>query len=455
MKRLTAIAVMLALVGWTTPARALINTIDPVPAATLLLPYFEVDLDNPQGVQTLFSINNASATAVLAHVVIWSDLSVPTLIFNVYLTGYDVATINLRDIFVAPGNLPRTASVGQDPGDQISNQGDFSQDINFASCNGFLPTPSLEVISQQQGVDYIAHLQAAHTGQPSPILLVGGAPGCAGQRLNDRIARGYITVDTVNACNLDLPFTPGYFINGGLGTATNQNVLWGDYFYVNSAENFAQGETLVHIEAAPGVGVNAGQGSYAINPETGTPGEYTFYGRYVAWSAADNREALATNFAARFLNGGTFDGGTSLAVWRDSKVNQGAFTCPAVAGVRPAWYPLGQEALVVFDEQENPSVVVPSPVAPAPPSPNAIPFPAEANRALVGGPAFPVPFTFGWIYLNLNQTSVVAGPNPPEDPLAAQAWVTAIHDAQGRFSVGYNATMLDSAGNALHFTPGP
>jgi hypothetical protein len=126
-----------------------------------------------------------------------------------------------------------------------------------------------------------------------------------------------------------------------------------------------------------------------------------------------------------------------------------------VAGVRPAWYPLGQEALVVFDEQENPSVVVPSPVAPAPPSPNAIPFPAEANRALVGGPAFPVPFTFGWIYLNLNQTSVVAGPNPPEDPLAAQAWVTAIHDAQGRFSVGYNATMLDSAGNALHFTPGP
>ena len=37
------------------------------PGATLLLPYFEVDLDHPAGVTTLFSINNASATAVLAQ----------------------------------------------------------------------------------------------------------------------------------------------------------------------------------------------------------------------------------------------------------------------------------------------------------------------------------------------------------------------------------------------------
>ena len=35
-------------------------TIDAVPAATLLLPYFEVDIDNPGGVDTFFSINNAS-----------------------------------------------------------------------------------------------------------------------------------------------------------------------------------------------------------------------------------------------------------------------------------------------------------------------------------------------------------------------------------------------------------
>ena len=65
----------------------------------------------------------------------------PTLDFDIYLTGYDVQTINLRDIFVA-GNLPRTASVGQDPDDDISPQGPVSQDINFASC-GTLPHSDL------------------------------------------------------------------------------------------------------------------------------------------------------------------------------------------------------------------------------------------------------------------------------------------------------------------------
>src|SRR5215469_12996841 len=92
-------------------ASAVICTIDDVPAATLLLPYFEVDLGGGWGQTTLFSINNASATAVLAHVVLWSDLSVPVLDFNVYLTGYDVQTINLRDI-ILNGNLPQTASLG-------------------------------------------------------------------------------------------------------------------------------------------------------------------------------------------------------------------------------------------------------------------------------------------------------------------------------------------------------
>src|SRR4028119_2495923 len=78
-------------------ARAEIGTIDAVPAATLLLPYFECDLDDnlapaDGGVTTLFSINNASATAVLAHVTLWTDESIPTLDFDIYLTGYDVQT---------------------------------------------------------------------------------------------------------------------------------------------------------------------------------------------------------------------------------------------------------------------------------------------------------------------------------------------------------------------------
>ena len=421
MKKTTLCLALLGLLALGGQAHALICTIDDVPAATLLLPYFEVDLSGPNGVTTLFSINNASATAVLAHVVVWSDLSVPVLDFNVYLTGYDVQTVNVRDILA--GNLPQTASAGQDPGDKISPKGSFSQDINFASCSGQLPI-------QQAPADLTASWRAALTGAFANHL-----GGCAGLAHGDNTARGYITVDTVNNCTLRFPGDPGYFGPGGTGDVTNQNVLWGDYFYVNPGQNFAQGETLVHIEAS------------ATNPATSTPGRYTFYGRYVAWSAADNREPLSTTFATRFINGGIFTGGTSLLVWRDSKVDQTAFTC----GRLPSWFPLGQENITIFDEQEHPNLPPGCQISPCTTT-STTPFPAETQRVDVGGADFSVPFPFGWLYLNLNFDS--GSPDPSFDPLAQQAWVTTVMDAESRFSVGYDAIQLDSACNANHVNPG-
>ncbi|MDP9121492.1 MAG: hypothetical protein M3O15_09020, partial [Acidobacteriota bacterium] len=361
------------------PATAKVCTVDAVPAATLLLPYFEVDLANQWGITTLFSINNASATAVLTHVVVWSDLSVPVLDFNVYLTGYDVQTLNMHDILIN-GVLPATASLGQDPNDTISHKGLLSQDVNFASCQGQLPPPLLPA-------SFINHLQTSLTGQPSPIL--GGL--CAGTGHGDQIARGYVTVDTVSNCTLRFPGDAGYFAAGGTGDATDQNVLWGDYIYIKDMVKVAEAATLVHVEADP------------ADPATTVPGRYTFYGRYVGWTAVDNREPLATNFAVRYLNGGPFSGGTDLLVWRDSKVAQGAFICPGQPrGGLPPWYPLGVEALVVFDEQENPTVPVTLPVSPQPPQASLVPFAAEAQRVSVGSQALPVQKPFGWLFLDLN-----------------------------------------------------
>jgi hypothetical protein len=430
MRKLATI-LLIAAVFASVPARAVRCVADEVPAATLLLPYFEVDFGNPSGASTLLSINNASATAVLAHVVVWTDLSVPVFDFNIYLTGYDVQTISLRDLLT--GWMPQTASAGQDPTDTISPKGAFSQDINFPSCSGLLPPPN------PLPPDFVSHLQLSLTGKPSPVF--GGL--CAGRDLGDNIARGYVTVDVVNNCTLRFPGDPGYFGPGGTGDATDQNVLWGDYFYVNESQNLADGNPLVHIEASP------------TDVETSTPGQYTFYGRYVGWTAADNREPLSTNFAARYVTGGTFSGGTDVIVWRDSKVNQGPFTCPVVSGGRPPWFPLGQEAIVIFDEQEHPQVPQTFPVSPQPPQASLLPFPAEAQRTAVGGSALPVPYNFGWLYLNLNTTVSAAGNNPFEDPRAAQAWVTVEMKALGRFSVGYDAVQLDSACQALHFIPGP
>jgi hypothetical protein len=421
MKKLAVAFALVSLLALGGQAFAVICTVDQVPAATLLLPYFEVDLGNTNGNTTLFSINNASATAVLAHVVVWSDLSVPVLDFNVYLTGYDVQTINMRDIL--NGLLPRTASAGQDPGDTISPKGAFSQDINFASCSGQLPLGQLPS-------SYVQHLQSSLTGGPSALF--GGL--CSGQDIGDNVARGYVTVDTVNNCTLRTHSDPAYFVND----ITFQNVLWGDYFFVNSAQNFASGDTLVHVEAS------------LTDPATTTAGRYTFYGRYVGWNSTDHREPLATTFAARYVNGGAFTGGTNYHCWRDSKTNQQPFSC---TGSGPSWYPLGQEGIVIFDEQEHPSIPQSTPVSPQPPNTENLLCPAEANSTHIGSADFPVPFTFGWIYANLN-TTIAGNPNPPFDPASAQAWLSVEMDASGRYSVGYNAVQLDSACAPNHFTPG-
>src|ERR1043165_256198 len=72
-----------------------------LPAATLLLPYFEVDFNADQRTArtTIFTIQNTTAAPQIARVTLWTNLSVPMLTFNVFLTGYGVQGINLWDVF--------------------------------------------------------------------------------------------------------------------------------------------------------------------------------------------------------------------------------------------------------------------------------------------------------------------------------------------------------------------
>jgi hypothetical protein len=406
MKKLCLCLALVALLGLGGQAFAVIGTIDDVPAATLLLPYFEVDIANGDGVNTLFSVNNASATAVLAHVTVWSDQSVPVLDFDVYLTGYDVQTINLRDIFVN-GNLPRTASVGQDPDDDISPKGTVSQDINFATCS-VLPYTNPAV-----SPSFRAHLQAWLQGNQSPAT-----GNCAGSKTRDNILRGYVTVDTVNACNLFFPSDWAFYAP----FVTDQNVLWGDYFYVNPAENFAQGETLVHIEACATCFV---------------PGDHTFYGRYINGTALDAREPLPTTMAARYLNGGGFDGGTDFLIWREADGSDVGYAC-ANQGP-PSWYPLDAGQVVIFDETEQP---VTSDECPSgdPTCEQLVSIPNEAQRVDVATDLLS-PFNFGWAYLNLQHADII--PEYQDD--FAQMWLTTVMEAEGRFSVGFDGVQLDNA----------
>ena len=57
----------------------------------------------------------------------------------------------------------------------------------------------------------------------------------------------------------------------------------------------------------------------------------------------------------------------------------------------------------------------------------------------------------GWTYMNLNQIWIVQGPVQ----FAAQAWVTAVHSAEGRFSAGLPAVQLDSMCDFASVVLGP
>jgi hypothetical protein len=445
--------------AWAQIPTDSLQTVADTAGATLLLPYFEVDLSNPTGMDTIFSINNMGATtngnqgatAILVHVVIWSDLGVPVFNFNVYLTGYDIQLIDMRKVLT--GSLPQTASAGQDPMDAISPHGFLSQDINFASCftpNNFIPPinsyarlPPAPLTAAQ-----IDNLQKSLTGQASANM--GGM--CAGLNHSDNIARGYVTMDTVNNCTSRFPADVGYLAAFGGGDTTDQTQITGEVFYVDQLHAIARGDNLVHIHADP------------VNALTTTSGNYTFYGTYDGFTAVDNRQPLATEFGARFVNGnfalapvvGSSSpawgmppasppaGSTSLIVWRDTKVLQGYFTC----GSLPSWYPLPQEGLVAFDEQEHPQTMSAFTLLNFP-----VGFPAAAQVVPVGGSALPVSFASGWLFLDLNAT-VTGQVSGQTDATAAQAWVQVIEQNGSQiFNLMHRAQQLDSATAVQHIVP--
>lgn len=430
MRKLAALLFSLTCLLAASPAKAEIGTVDAVPAATLLLPYFEVDLGNQNGADTLISVNNASASAAVANVVLWTDWGVPTLGFQVYLTGYDVQTIDLRQIF--QGQLPVTADAGSDPTDTVSNKGALSQDINFPGSVGpcgsqgtlySVPDPSLPT--------KITNMNRVHTGQSSNL-----DGKCWGAAYGDQIARGYVTIDTTTQCTLSTPADVAYFAGQ---IADTRNILWGDVVYVNPSQNTAQGEALVHVEAC-----NYGFGSYIAGVGGNshacpfTTGDYTFYGRYAAVSGQDTREPLATTFAARYQGASK----TDLLVWRDTKKTPAKVTCgPA----RPAWFPLADTDVVAFDTEENPTDEC-ALASNSSPAASKTCFPLATQRVNVhNGNAIAAkirpPVNSGWLFLNLNH-SVASDPFPG----VAQAWVTSTRiSGDGRLGNGATAIQLDSA----------
>jgi hypothetical protein len=354
------------------------------PAATLLVPWFGVDLQSPNGMTTVLTVTNADSRSHLVNVTLWTDWAIPALSFPVYLTGFDMQRIDLRDVLVG-GELPRTGSAVS-PAGELSESG-----TSFPGCPSVLG-----------GTLATQPLQRVLTGKE-----VRGA--CHASRRNGNMAVGYVTVDVVRSCSDLDPSSPGYFVDGGLGVATNDNVLLGEYAYVDGRGQRAEGERAVHI-AADAQLYGAG---------------YTFYGRYVGGDASDNRQPLGRRFAATYGRGGADARTTLITVWRDTK---SAAAAPVACGSRPAWAPLGANEQLVWDDESQVSSLPRS----------AARYPLATQRVKVGSRALPIDNEAGWTLIDLgHQDTDLFG-------VVSQGWVTVLHRSQQALSSVQDAAVLES-----------
>lgn len=413
------------------------------PAATLLLPFFDVDFKSPQTTArtTLFTITNVSALPQIAHVVVWTDWSFPALDFNIFLTGYDVQSINLYDIFargvIAPSSgtssnttVPTNPSVGSTPFGNTTNP-----NINsLANCTA-LPGPIPPAL--------LSDLQLIFTAGVGSGVGIGCVSRVGGTH-ND--AQGYITVDVNANCNTSLPNVGTYFTANILF----DNVLIGDYQDVNpnlATGNYAGGNPMVHIRAIP----EGGQ----VGSAPGTNLPFTFYDRYTVGLADrrfDRRQPLPALFAARYINGGTGAFNTNYKIWREGQTI-GACSSGATGAVNNSSLPFTE--FVKFDEHENASTATGGTIiSPAPPAAGL----PESSSTAVSGAVFPSQPSAagdisGWTYLNLdnqlrgaltntatysrdNVTATAGTPRP------SQNWVIVSMFAEGRFSVDFDAAWL-------------
>lgn len=383
-----------------------------LPAATLLLPYFEVNINNPNGETTLFTITNATAQEQIAHVTLWTDYAYPVIDFNVYLTGYDVQSINLYDVIVR-GFIAPDLGTGTD----VSEVGDYSVD------NGRLDLTDCDELPGQIPAVYITRMLSAFTLGRIPAF--GSLPECNKVGNTHEHAIGYATIDVVRKCTVRHPAMTGYLTEDILW----DNVLMGDYQQVNRNTNQSEGGPMVHIRAVPEGGTAAERRnmpeSYQISSHR------TFYSRFLPANmhTFDGRQPLPSLFAARWIYSNyTNEFKTKFKVWREALTGSDAQCGDYAKNVAPI-----VEA-IVFDEDENPKAVF---------DPDDFfeilsYLPSASLTGIEDHSVFPHATTgaiSGWVYLNLNTRS-------KDDTFARQAWVITSLRAWGNLSVDADALVL-------------
>ena len=399
-----------------------------MPAATLLLPYFEVDINaaGATGENTLFTVANVTQYPQIAHVTLWTDFGYPVIDFPIFLTGYDVQSISLYDV-IARGKIAPDDGTGLD----VSPVGELSGDSEkqIPHDNPLVLEAGCVDLPIDIPAVYVDAMQRAFTQGRLPTL--GLTPACntvGGVHSN---AIGYLTIDVVGECISMLATEAGYFTD----LIRFDNVLTGDYVQINGQEDFAQGNPLVHIRAIPEGGTpqtRAGDTNYRVHAPR------TFYSRYLPASmpGIDARQPLPATFYARWISGGATGFETDFKIWREGR-STSSTACSAYPAFNGA---LRMTEIVRFDEEENPETLAPpifvTPIEIVPVIPATGRHPAQDDSIF---PYNSFGAVSGWMYLNLDS---------PADEIASQNWIVSSMRAEDRFSVDIDATTLGNGCSA-------
>lgn len=325
MKKVLALFAVLALAGGVAYANFCAR--DYVPAATILVPYAIVDLTSagvpdPNGYTTILTITNVSQTAQLIHVTVWTARSAAVVDFDEVLSGYDVWSINFRDLLAGrfdyfdtgtspvgffdtrvgssnfngiPGVDTGPTAPSWGPSSNCVNPGGLTPDdydtANLTGCN--FPYGDLSSL----GPTITGNLQSAIRNYPQWNWCGVSDPASSPywQTITNRPVFFYVTVDTVAQCSLRFPTDNNYWTTD----AEFDNVLIGDLLYLNSAANYSEAIPAVHLEA-----------------DVDWTGR-TFYQSRLGGGRLDYREPLATAFAFRYFNIPEAGFSTDVIVWKN------------------------------------------------------------------------------------------------------------------------------------------
>ncbi|NOZ93152.1 MAG: hypothetical protein GXP47_00215 [Acidobacteria bacterium] len=474
MKRFITIVAAIALVfGVSTAAYANMCARDNVPAATILYPFVHYNYTDTN-VNTLFSVTNVSSEAVIVHFTLWTDYSLHVVDWNVVLSGYDVQTFSVRDILDIPGILPSTGTqagdyewANPDQGDGIGPISDFLNPSEPTSALSARCNPTMDAYPSfpafpQQFKDFMKGLLTASQTVARWHIDCNGNDVTYGDWFEARTTNDntwmYITADVVWTCNRMMPdavsfyWQDGAVLNGGMNPALQQamydNVLVGDIFYINDAQNFS--------EAIPAVSIEADRYYPFRDALDGDP--LTFYHQYVENTGAgysitsgDYREPLPTAWAFRFLNMGSVMS-TNLRVFKRA-VHVGTGThafliwdnfndADAVTPAAPTFIAADDTvpySLFIWNEDEDAMLItdVRPPWSPSPGTCRINLLPLETQEVSIT--EFGVTFDSGWGLL------VYPPSNAQPSGDWYQVYVSTQHAAAGRYSAVLEGWVLGNA----------